>query len=408
MKKVLLLGLYLFVAFSINAQNPEPKKSSNLKRGAYINFNEFVSNNPSITDSFYIETVERSSRSWEGTYNLIPRYSETNKKIKKIWGFCDGTKAYIFHETEFFLIEIEEDQYWFVGYGRIDNSGAVTAGVLGGAIGGAIGGAVAQAQARNKKVKYVYDILNGVEISPYLKLPKTWNLLGTNLNFYRRDKKQLEQAVDFVINDSLYFSFPPNSFKSLFFELGSRPVKICYGEDNSNCFFVGIIGNETKYIECSMSEKDSVPKLTEVETADGEYYSMKPEKIQQKLDQLGIEMVANLKSSENLSLPGSNLIFYRRDKKQLYEEVVFAVNDSLTFSFLPNSYESLFIEFGGSPVKVCYGEDLSKCFEVELHEGETKYIECSLPYKNPVPKLTEVSKTDGEYYSSEPKMFQEN
>jgi hypothetical protein len=118
MKKELLLSLCLFSLISLSSQISESSKPHCLKRGVYINFNEFVSNNPSIADSFYIEIIERRNKNWKGTYSCTPRYVETKRKIKKIWGFCDGTRAYIYHEKEFFPIVIEEDQYWFVGYAR--------------------------------------------------------------------------------------------------------------------------------------------------------------------------------------------------------------------------------------------------------------------------------------------------
>jgi len=253
------------------------------------------------------------------------------------------------------------------------------------------------------------DIRNGIEISPYHTLPKTWNLIGAKLNFYRRDKKQTNEPLNIIVNDSLQYSFVPNSFESLFFKLGSPPVKVCYGLGFNNCFIVKLNGDETKYIECSLSEKDQIPKLIEIEKADGEYYSSKPKKAQQKRDENKSEVgTSPCRAQANTwNLVGANLIFYRRDRKQTVEPFNFIVNDSLQYSFIPNSFENMFIPLGNPPVKVCFGSDFSDCFDFELNENETIYIECSLSEKDGIPKLIEVNKTDGKYFSSKPKKEQE-
>jgi len=280
MKKTLLIGLFILTAISLYAHGTETHKSKGLIKGAYKTFNEFILNKPSIIDPFYVKYKARKHKAWKGTYSLTPRFSETNKRIKKIWGFYDGNNAYILHQSEFYPIKIENGQYSFIGYDFIDNSGATSAGVMGGAIGAGIYGAVALSKAKSKKIKYTIDKATGEPIHPYKSTLK--NLNGVKLIIYRKAKKELGVPFEFTVNDSLKYSFIPNSFVKLNFDENTTSVKICYGINFSKSLIVNLDKEFDKYIKCSLLEKDKKPQLIEVRTSTGEFDSLKPEKEQKK------------------------------------------------------------------------------------------------------------------------------
>ena len=252
----------------------------NLQRGAYKTYDDFKAVIPSIIDSFYIESKPRKSDNWEETYSLVPKYSSSNKKIKKVWGFCDGSNIYIFHQIEFFPLEIQDSQLIFYGYGIVDNSAVGTAGVIGGAIGAGIYGATVLAQAKNQKVKYVIDPSTGQVVNKGAKaISKTGNLI-----LYRRGSKEREEAINFTINESNTYSFVPSSYRVLNFNPSAGPISICPTTESSDCTNLILEWDEPKYVRVSFSKKDATPSITEVETSEGEFESVASKRQQKKRD----------------------------------------------------------------------------------------------------------------------------
>ena len=80
MKNILLLGLLLLGTIHLTAQHTETACSKKLIRGAYKTYDEFIANKPSIIDSFYVQSIARTNKSWMGSNSLTPRYSETERR----------------------------------------------------------------------------------------------------------------------------------------------------------------------------------------------------------------------------------------------------------------------------------------------------------------------------------------
>ncbi len=126
MKDIAVFGLFSLFSFAgISQVNDLPIFTEKLKRGIYKNFEEFINNDPIFTDSFYVESKERKRKNWKGTSSLTPRFGKNGKKIKNAWGFCDGNTVFIFHQKEFFSVEIDDSNMFFYGYGDINNSSTV-------------------------------------------------------------------------------------------------------------------------------------------------------------------------------------------------------------------------------------------------------------------------------------------
>ncbi len=157
-----IIFLFFFSLSGISQELDMPIVNEYPKRGIYKTFEEFKFNIPSVTDTFHIERKARTQERWEGTYSLIPRYSENNKKVKKVWGFSDGQKIYTFHQWEFFEVKIDSGRIGFYAYKQLDNSGAASAGALGGAIGGGIYATIATNNAKKKRIYY--------QINPIIQL----------------------------------------------------------------------------------------------------------------------------------------------------------------------------------------------------------------------------------------------
>jgi hypothetical protein len=282
MKYLFSFSLILFT-FILNAQENKLEIPKNINKGAYKTFQEFLNNSPSITDSFYVKTKSRNNKNWVGNNSLTPKFSETNRKIKKIWGFSDGEKAYILHQSEYFQIISKNGSFYFLGYDLIDNSSTVTVGVLFGAVGAGIQAGAALNKAKNNPTKYQIDLTNGQAIHP-IKLLKnqTSKYSGKTLVIYRGKSGETTQPFDFLVNDSLMYSFEPNSYLFLNFVSEESFIKFCYGNDFTNCLDINYSKSSLIYLECSISKKDMNPTIEKVSKSKGEHDSYWPEQAQKK------------------------------------------------------------------------------------------------------------------------------
>jgi hypothetical protein len=113
------------------------------RRGIYASFKELKENNPSIITEF---KVEADSSKFD-RYNL---YSSTDKKIKKVYGFCDGEYLYLNAKTygqgNYFvrilvlgkIIYFEDKRGKRKAVASQMNGPAIVGGAIGGAIAGAL------------------------------------------------------------------------------------------------------------------------------------------------------------------------------------------------------------------------------------------------------------------------------
>lgn len=252
-------------------------------RGIYDSFEEFKTNTPSITDSFYTESKVRTQENWEGTLSLTPRYAENNKKVKKVWGFSDGQNLYAFHQWEFFKVIIDSSEVGFYAYKELDNSGAIAAGVAGGAIGGGIYAAIAVENAKKKRVYYKIDLSNGEFINEKSASAQSKvENKEARVIIYRRDKQQKNEALTISFSDTTTFQLIPNSLLEFKIPVSSEPIKVCYGENLANCINIEILSDEIKYFEGSNSTKTNEVSLEQVKTEVGEFNAKQARYFQDK------------------------------------------------------------------------------------------------------------------------------
>jgi len=254
------------------------------KRGIFKTYKDFILNQPSTADSFYIELKPRKTNDWEGTVSVIPRYAKNNRKIKNIWGFSDGQFVFIFHQIDYFQLEIVNNEITFFGYGMLDNSGVTTMGVVSGALGAGIAHQKAMDRIKNQKIKYFIDLSTGKIKSSLKEYNKfgTLKIPTTKLIFYRDGKKEMDQAFEFTYGGDTIYSLVPNSVHETIVEVSLDPILVCYGEDFKEC--TALITDEEKYyyIECSISTKNKTPSLTEMSEVNGDYYYKIAKRLQEK------------------------------------------------------------------------------------------------------------------------------
>lgn len=268
---ILLLLFFCQTPLVLAQQNNDTLETEpSLKRGLYFSFEELFNNNPSITDSFYLSKTERKTKNWEGTYSYTPHYPESKKKIKKLVGFCDGEKRYIFFNEEFFELDKNGREYSFWSYG---NSKAIYVIVVEGRTYNYI---MSREEMKNIKANYVLEQSNNKIYSR-----DSYELVGVELAIYRKKRKEKEEAINIVVNDSLEFNMLPNSYYSLIFKRSDTEVKICVEKDE-DCFFIKPDTITTKYVKISQLKTDEVIKIEEIEKGQGEYETVVPYKKQKR------------------------------------------------------------------------------------------------------------------------------
>jgi hypothetical protein len=73
-----------------------------LLSGPYALCEEFCTSKPATIDGLAPEPEPRQKNPWMGIVGVNLPYIALEKKVKKVWGFSDGTTAFVWHEIEFF------------------------------------------------------------------------------------------------------------------------------------------------------------------------------------------------------------------------------------------------------------------------------------------------------------------
>lgn len=140
-----------------------------IKTGIYSSYNELKNNTPSNTDEFVIEKKLRTNEPWAGSNEIIPKFKERNRKIKKVWAIADQGQVYVYHQKEFFPLIIEKNKLYFYGFGIPDFGTVSTGAVIGGLIGAGIASGIENSNAKKQKVKYILDPNTGAEMEVLLE-----------------------------------------------------------------------------------------------------------------------------------------------------------------------------------------------------------------------------------------------
>ena len=134
-----------------------PIFNEEIQTGVYASYDELKNNSPSNTEDFIIEKKERTQEPWDGTFEIIPKFEETSKKVKKVWAIAYEGQIFVYHQKEFFPLTIEDYELHFYGYGIPSNQNVSTGAIIGGLIGAGIASGIENANSKEQKVKYYLD-----------------------------------------------------------------------------------------------------------------------------------------------------------------------------------------------------------------------------------------------------------
>ncbi len=285
MKKAIILFFFTLSAnLCLTQEYKHPVDKEKLKYGIYRTYEEFKYNMPGITDFFFVQHKKRRTKNWEGTYSKTPRFTKNNKKVKQVWGYSDGKHVYIFHQIDFFRVEMDNERLGFWAYGKIDNSGAVAAGIVGGAIGAGLYSMSVTSNAKQQKVYYTINKYTGKVSSNPNNIDSENEPIPTTskLVLYRRGKKESDVPFKISINDSLKCEFLPYSYQELTVGISKKPLQISYGDERNKYFEINIQSPKTTYIECSFLKNENVYHIKEVSTQTGEFWSAQAKNLQEK------------------------------------------------------------------------------------------------------------------------------
>lgn len=128
-----------------------------IQTGLYASYDELKNNSPTNAEDFIIGKKERTKEPWVGTFEIIPRFEETSKKVKKVWAIAYEGQVYVYHQKEFFPLTIEDYEIHFYGYGIPSNQSVSTGAFIGGLIGAGIASGIENTNSKKQKVKYYLD-----------------------------------------------------------------------------------------------------------------------------------------------------------------------------------------------------------------------------------------------------------
>jgi hypothetical protein len=294
MKKSILLVSIAFVLTEMYSQEyPPPNLDRPKKLELYNSYDEFRTGQTTRYEPYYIDSVRRESKNWDETYSFTPRYRHNYKSVKGLWGFCDGRYYYIyFHEwSEFFRIRTGDEFLSIVAYGNMGWVGPVVGGITGSAIGGDIGGftgmvaggAISNTVLKTRTYEYFIGPYTGALYTDEgSMIQHEAKFKFTHIIFYRLEKDEIPEEINIKVSDSLFYTFPPSSYKVLRLRMSFDPVRITYGEDYSKQLEIYLTAKDHTYIRIMQAKKQDEPEVVQVDQEEGSFYSFKARKKQQK------------------------------------------------------------------------------------------------------------------------------
>lgn len=290
------------------AQRLPPIFSQPYKPGVYRTFQEFVHNEPSITQNFTVvtESGDRKIEKGKGDYQIVFSAPTFNKSdLKNIWGASDGTSVFVNERMYGGVVNLKKihgiGRYcYFKGYSPANTmqSAMATGGILGGA-------AVAIADPEET---YILNINNGkffiltksiliailkkdtALLAEYEEESRKGNaqvlvdyiqkynarhvneadldaITPLRVVIYRRAKKEQEKVLTIKATDSTIFDLAPNDFRKL--EVFTDSIDLCIRE---KCKTIQLQKSRLNYIHAFWKVNTLEPELKLVDQKEGEFY----------------------------------------------------------------------------------------------------------------------------------------
>ena len=233
---------------------------TDLTPGVYRNFQDVLDNNPIKNLDYRIIRKPRKQEKWIGTQSIEIVNTPDDKDIGSVWGFLKQDTVYISFQGDFFPLTISDTSASFWGYGLPNFTDYSNATFLvnnltvlpGGLIGDMFNLRRLFKGYKKDKSLYEVDIENG-SIQIHKLLSGKNGIQTAKITFFRKKKAEIPEEVPVYINDSLAFSLPPLSTKTVSFPLPQSQLTLCVGAAKENCTTTLLDPSTTLYYDCSLS-----------------------------------------------------------------------------------------------------------------------------------------------------------
>lgn len=324
---IIQLSLLFACTISVNgrAQTSYPK-------GAYLSLEELRTKSPSLDPNVEIDLRSGADKAMMGGNDFkitSPDQSVGKREIKMEWvAYSDGQVLYLNgfpFEIQSWYCKVESEGGLLLFKGAMKNNDAAAIAVATGAIGSAaVSGADRlyildlrnmEVQQSDKKrcakylqsfpaildeyntesrtgdadtqLKYLTRINGGIDGTQLIK-NSSYQLELTEakpvyLVIYRRSRKELNEPVSLVIQDSAIFEAMPDSYWWNKYSSADSILSICWNkEEDKHCQKIDVTDGGTFYVSVSKDEKSQVISVQYVEDGEGEWDSELARKAQLK------------------------------------------------------------------------------------------------------------------------------
>lgn len=284
MKKFIYTLIFLSFITPNYGQNSLDSISLSTK-GIYNTFYDFMIGSPDEVDNFYVDSALLSNGVWTDFYFKTPRYLNTKKSIKSIWGFSDGNKTYINIYNYFFEIFKDGEQLYYYGFGLHEISASRANKKVNSVVSGnALTTLSEYADSQTRKHKYLIEMMTAkIFPSKFIMEMYMSECHLSELIIYRISKGESIEPMLFLI-DGVEYNFSPNSYLKLEIPFRWKPVNITYTDEsqNNNTFSVHLNEESPVYVRCENKAKKEKIEFVQVEIEKGSFESYKPRKKQKK------------------------------------------------------------------------------------------------------------------------------
>jgi hypothetical protein len=248
-------------------------------KGIYQSFQEFRNNRPGIAEGFTLKSEPRGGKEWRGDTEVTPYVANaggTPKPVRRVWGFSDGSTAYVWFRGSYFPIDVQDNVVTFYGYSGPDQALVLTGSVAGGLTGGLI---MAAATAKGK-ARYIVDMLTGEPALFEVNSDEGRAVAGmpAKVTIYCREHKTAGPMLLTLRDrqDSLTTEVAPNSFTELEWTNVRTDLSVCVEGQTGDCLAFLPSVDQPNYLELMPADKTHPqPHLRPVKAQEAEFYLKK-------------------------------------------------------------------------------------------------------------------------------------
>ncbi|MDJ1504828.1 hypothetical protein [Xanthocytophaga agilis] len=279
------------------------------KRGIYLSLRDFLENSPDNSAQFMLDIKPRKGKSWEGIDRVIPYLIQSDgsqNKLKNVWGFSDGSQAYIYYNEDYFPLVQKGNTFVFDGFVPLPNnvyivtppaSGvaeAVITGVVAGAVVASTAAILAGSLSKSSRQTYQLDIKTGDikawDVASHQAKTSTQSSANTvtKLLLYYKKGKGSTTSVTIQLNsatDTVSVKLSADQYQEVIWGDLSSEVTVCVNGRANPCYTFSPDATKTNYLEYlpSATQDDDII-IRPVKESEAEF-SLKKIKVTQERNQ---------------------------------------------------------------------------------------------------------------------------